>query len=134
MYNLLLSAFHQKSLIDHSLQKSPFESCALLFGSYQHHVYSITDILLTNNFEKSPIKFSISSDELLSGYKLAESNNTDIIGIFHSHTISEPYPSIIDKKFMKINPVVWLIFSNFTMKFKSYLLKSQIIEIPITTI
>jgi len=44
---------------------------------------------------------------------------------------SEPFPSGTDKKFMKINPVVWLIFSGITKDFKAYILNSDLIQVSI---
>jgi len=54
-----------------------------------------------------------------------------IIGIFHSHPDSEAFPSNTDKKFMELNPVVWIIYSGALRDFKAYVLETEILEIPI---
>jgi len=54
-----------------------------------------------------------------------------VIGIFHSHPNSDAYPSNTDEKFMKSNPVVWIIYSGINKDFKAYFLESDIVEIEI---
>ena len=114
-------------------EQIPNESCALLFGKTEGDKLVVKDLFLANNAEKSPVNFTISNEQLIMGYYKAEEKKLEVIGIFHSHPNSEPYPSGTDKKFMKINPVVWVIFSCITNNFKAYLLESDLVEIPITT-
>ena len=66
-----------------------------------------------------------------SGYQIAEKNQLEIVGIFHSHPNSDATPSNTDKKFMQNNPVPWIIFSGVNNDLKAYLLDSDVIEIPI---
>ena len=79
----------------------------------------------------SQTNFTISPEELLKGYQLAEKNQLEIVGIFHSHPNSDAIPSNTDKKFMQNNPVPWIIFSGVNNDLKAYLLDSDVIEIPI---
>jgi proteasome lid subunit RPN8/RPN11 len=51
-----------------------------------------------------------------------------IVGIFHSHP-AEPTPSSIDKKFMEINPVVWVIYSTITDQSRAYIFEEKIREV-----
>jgi proteasome lid subunit RPN8/RPN11 len=64
---------------------------------------------------------------------MAGDKGLEVIGIFHSHPDSDPYPSATDKKFMEINPVAWVIFSVMTKEFKAYMLESELITIPVVT-
>jgi len=86
---------------------------------------------LTKNIEESSINFTISNEQLIEGYRIAEEKKVEVIGIFHSHPNSDTYPSNTDKKFMHSNPVVWIIYSGINKDFKAYFLESDIIEIPI---
>ena len=131
--HIVLSASQKDILSKHSREQSPNESCALLFGRADGENFTVVDVFLTENIEKSPVNFTISNEKLLQGYTEAESKKLDVIGIFHSHPDSEPYPSITDKKFMHINPVVWVIFSLLSNDFKAYILEPEIIEIPIVS-
>ena len=42
---------------------------------------------------------------------MAEEKGLDVVGIFHSHPKSLPSPSNTDIKFMKGNPIPWIIYS-----------------------
>jgi len=91
----------------------------------------VKDVFLTENIDDSPINFTISNEELLKAYKMAEEKNLDVVGIFHSHPSSNAYPSSTDKKFMYSNPVIWIISSGESNELKAFQLEPEIIEIPI---
>lgn len=113
--------------------KNPNESCALLFGRKDSSSLLVDEVFIAKNIDDSQVNFTISNEQLIQGYKIAEEKGLEVIGIFHSHPNSEPYPSLTDKKFMEINPVSWVIFSNITNNFKAFLFESEIKEIPIVT-
>ena len=127
MQKIILSQSDKKILTEHAEKEKPNESCAILFGRDEQ----VSEVFLAENIEESPVNFTISNEQLIEGYKLAEEKQVDVIGIFHSHPNSEAYPSNTDKKFMQSNPVAWIIYSGVTKDFKAYLLESDIIEIPI---
>ena len=127
MQKIILSQSDKKTLADFAENEKPNESCAILFGKND----LVSEVFLAKNIEESPVNFTISNEQLLEGYKLAEEKKMDIIGIFHSHPDSEAYPSNTDKKFMQSNPVAWIIYSGVNQDFKAYILESDIIEIPI---
>ena len=127
MQKIKLSESNKKLLSEFSENQKPNESCALLFGKDD----IVLDLFLTENIEKSPVNFTISNEQLIEGYNMAEEKKMDVIGIFHSHPDSEAYPSNTDKKFMQTNPVVWIIYSGINKNFRAFFLESDIIEIPI---
>ncbi|MFB5625764.1 MAG: Mov34/MPN/PAD-1 family protein [Nitrosopumilus sp.] len=127
MQKIKLSQTDKKILSEYSENQKPNESCALLFGKDN----TVMDLFLTENIEKSPVNFAISSKQLIEGYKIAEEKHMQVIGIFHSHPDSEAYPSNTDKKFMQSNPVAWIIYSGINKNFRAYFLESEIVEIPI---
>ena len=127
MKKIKISYLDKKILSEYSENQKPNESCAILFGKNDQ----ISDLFLTVNTEESPINFTISNDQLIEGYKIAEEKELDVIGIFHSHPNSDAFPSNTDKKFMQSNPVVWMIYSGINKNFKAFILESDIIEIPI---
>ncbi|RMW38439.1 MAG: M67 family peptidase [Nitrosopumilus sp.] len=127
MQKIILSISDKKILTEHAENEKPNESCAILFGKEN----TVSDIFLTKNIEESPVNFTISNEQLIQGYKIAEEKKVDVIGIFHSHPNSEAYPSNTDKKFMQSNPVAWVIYSGANRDFRAYLLESEIKEIPI---
>ena len=130
---LVLTESHRNILSKLSKDLSPNESCAILFGKTENDTLVVQEIYIADNKEESPVNFTISNEQLIQGYQEAEKKNLEVIGIFHSHPSSEPIPSETDKKFMKINPVAWVIFSCMTNNFKAYILESDINEIPVVT-
>ena len=121
----------RKNLELHANEQNPYEACAILLGNKDEKIWNATEIFLTENIEKSEINFTVSNEQLLEGYKMAEETGLDIVGIFHSHPKSLPSPSNTDVKFMKGNPIPWIIYSGLTKEMKAYLLDSEIIQISI---
>jgi len=127
LQKIILSQSDKKILTEHAENEEPNESCAILFGKDS----LVSEVFLTKNIEESPVNFTISNEQLIEGYKIAEEKRIEVIGVFHSHPNSDAYPSNTDKKFMLSNPVVWIIYSGINKNFKAYLLESDIIEITI---
>lgn len=130
LQKIILSESHKKILKEHAKKEHPNESCALLFGIAGKTV-KVKEVFVTENIEDSPVNFTVSNEQLIEGYKEAEKKNLDVVGIFHSHPSSDAIPSNTDKKFMETNPVVWVIFSGVSEKFRAFVLDSETKEIPI---
>jgi len=128
---VVLAQKEKDQLITHAIEQQPHESCAMLLGKKVDDAWNIKEIFLTQNIDNSQINFTISPEELLKGYQLAEKMHLELVGIFHSHPNSDTTPSDTDKKFMRNNPVPWIIFSGVTNDLTAYLLNSDVIEIPI---
>lgn len=127
LQKIILPESIKKILTNHAENENPNESCALLYGNGE----IVSEVFLTKNIEESPVNFTISNEQLIEGYKIAEEKKLQVIGIFHSHPNSEAYPSSTDKKFMHSNPVVWIIYSGINKNFKAYVLESDVVEISI---
>ena len=128
---VVLAQKEKDQLITHAIEQQPHESCAMLLGKKVDDAWNIKEVFLTQNIDNSQINFTISPEELLKGYQLAEKMHLELVGIFHSHPNSDTIPSDTDKKFMQNNPVPWIIFSGVTNDLTAYLLDSDVIEIPI---
>ena len=126
---IILTKAQRQILSTEAINKKPNESCALLFGKKENEKITVNEVFLTENIEKSPVNFTISADQRLEADKIERESNLKIISIFHSHPDSEAYPSNTDKKFMELNPVVWIIFSGISKEFKAYVLEKEILEI-----
>ena len=128
---IVLAQKEKDKLVDHAIEQQPSESCAMLFGKKVGDDWNVKEVFLTQNIDNSQTNFTISPEELLKGYQIAQKNQLEVVGVFHSHPNSDAIPSNIDKKFMQNNPVPWIIFSGVNNNLKAYLLDSDIIEIPI---
>ena len=129
--NIVLTKDQTDILKQHSEKNSPNEACAILFGKTEDDNVIIKEVFLTKNIEDSPVNFTISPEELIFAYSKAERENLDVSAIFHSHPGSVAYPSTTDKKFMEINPVPWVIFSNIHDEFKAYIYDLDLVPVPV---
>ena len=128
MQGIWLTSGQIEELVNIAKDVLPDESCALLLGENN----AVGEILPMRNVDESPITFSIEPTELLHAYELAESKGMQVIAIFHSHP-AKPFPSSTDRKFMQINPVVWLIYSTSESRLKAFVYddNDSVKEIPI---
>ena len=131
MESIILAQKEKDKLVTHAISEQPSESCAMLFGKKVGDNWNVKEVFLTQNIDDSQTNFTISPEELLKGYQIAEKNQLEVVGIFHSHPNSDAIPSNTDKKFMQNNPVPWIIFSGANNDLKAYMLDSTIIEIQI---
>ena len=123
---IFLTAGQIDQLASIAKRSLPNESCAFLLGKDER----VVEILPMRNSDESTISFSIEPQEVLRAYDLAESKKLQVIGIFHSHP-AKPEPSSTDRKFMEINPVVWLIYSTTEHRFKAYVYDSDVSEVAV---
>ena len=131
MQKIILTEAQKQILSNHADNEKPNESCAILFGTDNEEEIKVEKVFLTKNIDQSPVNFTISAEQRLEADKMERESQLKIIGIFHSHPDSKAYPSDTDKKFMELNPEVWIIFSGISKDFKAYVLEQEISEIPI---
>jgi [CysO sulfur-carrier protein]-S-L-cysteine hydrolase len=123
---IFLTAGQIDQLVSFAKRSLPNESCAFLLGKNGR----VVEILPMRNSDQSTVSFSIEPQEVLRAYDLAESKKLQVIGIFHSHP-ARPAPSSTDRRFMEINPVVWLIYSTTEQKFKAFVYDSDVMEVAV---
>jgi len=128
---IILNQEQIDTLIEHSIKSHPNESCAMLLGTYNDQQWNVKEVFLTNNMEQSETNFTISPEELLYGHKLAEEKQLELVGVFHSHPNSNAIPSDTDKKFMKGNPVPWIIYSGINNDLNAFILGTDIENVSI---
>lgn len=121
-----LTARQVEELINIAKGALPNESCAFLLGRSDR----VIEIMPMRNAEESEVSFSIEPQQVLHAYELAESKKLQVIGIFHSHP-ARPAPSGTDRKFMEINPVVWLIYSTTENRLKAYVYDIDVREVAL---
>lgn len=109
----------------------PMESCALLLGKAEYVLDTVQDFISLRNEDHSKYSFSVHSMELFYAYQKARKSGLSVIGIFHSHP-SLPSPSKKDRKFMELNPIVWLIYSTLNHKYSAFLYSDGIMPVQIS--
>jgi proteasome lid subunit RPN8/RPN11 len=81
-------------MVGHALTGLPDEACGLLVGSYGGE--EATHIFLTENAAASALIYEIDPKEMLAVDRAARALGADIMGVFHSHTHTDAYPSPTD--------------------------------------
>ena len=79
-------------MIDQSLREYPLEACGLFGGSNDH----ATNIYPARNDAASARLYTLNPTDYLRADRAAEASGSQIIGVYHSHTHSEAYPSQTD--------------------------------------
>jgi proteasome lid subunit RPN8/RPN11 len=97
-------------LYKHAERSLPLESAALLFGIVHDTVMSVSRVVCVSNDAQSVTRFAVDPETQYHLLIEAEEKGEELIGIFHSHP-APTYPSETDLRYMKLNPVPWLIAS-----------------------
>ena len=132
--SIIIKNSDKEKLIQHARHEEPYESCAILIGEEIETGWKVIEVFLTENTEKSKINFTINPQEEFEIDEIAKQKNLEIVSIFHSHPTSEPAPSNTDKKFMRVNPYPWIIYSGNTNTMKAYSLDLELNDISIDVV
>lgn len=89
---LQVPKFIVEAMFEHALRETPYECCGLLAGKDGW----VTRHYPTVNADRSATTYNIESRELFRIHKAVREEGLDILGIYHSHTMSEAYPSSTD--------------------------------------
>jgi proteasome lid subunit RPN8/RPN11 len=81
-------------MVAHCLSGLPDEACGLLVGSYGGD--EATHVFPTPNAAASAMIYQIDPREMLRVDREARALGADIVGVFHSHTHTDAYPSATD--------------------------------------
>ena len=123
--SIILSEKDKQELVKYAESEKPYESCAILIGNESDENWTIKKIFLTENTAKSRVTFTISPDKEFEVDQIAQKINMEIVCIFHSHPESEAHPSETDKKFMRVNPFPWIIYSGTTKEMNCFILENE---------
>ena len=101
MLPLTFSKALYDNMVDHCRSKYPKEACGILAGSAGRSVPTgqerlVLQLYPMTNVEDSPIGYSMDPKEQLTIEKQMRQRNQGMLGIYHSHTASDAYPSSVD--------------------------------------
>ena len=123
--SIILSENDRQELAKYAEAQKPYESCAILVGNETDDNWTVKEVVLTENTAKSKVTFTISPDKEFEVDQKAKKSNKQIVCIFHSHPESEAQPSETDKKFMRVNPFPWIIYSGTTKEMNCFVLQDE---------
>jgi proteasome lid subunit RPN8/RPN11 len=89
---LVLSQWHIDEIVSHAKSVLPDEACGLLFG----HGNEVVEVTPVTNSEPSPVSYVFDPKEQLSVMNGMKERGLTLVGIFHSHPVSPPVPSLTD--------------------------------------
>lgn len=81
-------------MIAHCLIALPYEGCGLLVGDLDPA--TVHRVVRTENLARSSRLYTVGSRDILETDRAAEAEGLSIVGVFHSHTHTDPYPSPTD--------------------------------------
>ncbi len=79
-------------MVEHGLAAFPNEACGLLAGKDGRPV----KFFAMTNQDASPVSYRLDPREQLTVFDEIDDEGWDLLGIFHTHTHSEAYPSETD--------------------------------------
>jgi len=93
---LVLSKTLYDEVIAHCRSRYPKEACGLLAGAQGAAEWTVVQVYPMRNVEDSPVGYSMDPKEQLLVENQMRQRRQMLIGIFHSHTATEAYPSPVD--------------------------------------
>lgn len=81
-----------EEMIDHARSEKPNECCGLLGGKDG----TVLQLYRCDSAEKSPYRYYLDPKDQIRVIRELDDKGWDLIGIYHSHTHSEAYPSKTD--------------------------------------
>ena len=90
---LSFSASLCNAMVASCVRALPNEGCGLLLGNVDG---TVVDVVASPNVADSAKVYEIDSRVLLRTYRRAEDEGLEVLGVYHSHTHSEAYPSSTD--------------------------------------
>ena len=89
---ICLNPQHLQKMIAHVSAEAPLEACGILAGIGDRS----TAVIPVTNILASPVRYRIDPTEQLEAMVDIEENGWQILGLFHSHTKGQAYPSRTD--------------------------------------
>jgi len=96
-----------KEMVEHGLREFPNEACGLLAGTDGVPVR----FFAMRNLDASPVSYRLDPHEQLKVFDEMDEAGLELLGIFHTHTHSEAYPSETDTKLAFYPEATYLVMS-----------------------
>jgi len=107
----LFLSFADRRYLSRLVESSrPKEACGFLLGRSVDDGFVVLKITPAVNALDSAVAFKITPSDVFKAFDEADMLGLEVIGVYHSHP-APPEPSEVDLRYMKINPMVWLIIS-----------------------
>jgi len=85
-----------EEIIAHGRRAYPKEACGIVAGPVGEEDHVVVQVYPMSNVEDSPIGYAMDPREQLSVEQSMRQRRQRMVGIYHSHTATEAYPSSVD--------------------------------------
>ena len=99
------------TIVGHCYDGLPHEACGLLIGPLGADgapTGAITRAWPCRNEAASAMIYTVDGRDFLKASRAAEATGDEIVGVWHSHTHSDPYPSVTDVR-QAVDPTWWYV-------------------------
>ncbi len=107
MQMLRISDDLYREMVEHGLREFPNEACGLLAGRDGVPVR----FFAMRNLDASPVSYRLDPKEQLQVFDRMDEEGWELLGIFHTHTHSEAYPSETDLRLAFYPDAYYLVMS-----------------------
>jgi proteasome lid subunit RPN8/RPN11 len=107
---LRLSHAQYETVVSHCFDGFPDEACGLLAGPLVDAASTgeITEAHPCRNADQSARTYTVDSRDYLRAMRAAEERGDEIVGVWHSHTHTDAYPSPTDVR-QAVDPAWWYV-------------------------
>jgi proteasome lid subunit RPN8/RPN11 len=107
---LRLTHAQYETVISHCFDGFPDEACGLLAGPFANGVATgtVSGAYPCSNADASARTYTVDPRDYLRATRDCEARGDEIIGVWHSHTHTDPYPSTTDVR-QAVDPAWWYV-------------------------
>ena len=109
---VVISKEHYEVVVGHCFDGLPDEACGLLAGPLADGgavpTYEVGGVYPCRNSDRSARTYTVDPRDYLRSMRDAESRGHEIIGVWHSHTHTDAYPSPTDVR-QSVDPAWWYV-------------------------
>jgi proteasome lid subunit RPN8/RPN11 len=108
--SLRLSHAQYEAVVSHCFDGFPDEACGLFAGPLVDAASTgeITGVYPCRNADQSARTYTVDSRDYLRAMRDAEDRGDEIVGVWHSHTHTDAYPSPTDVR-QAVDPMWWYV-------------------------
>jgi proteasome lid subunit RPN8/RPN11 len=106
---LRMTEGQRRAILDHCRSGLPYEACGLIFGKGRE----AAEVRPMRNAARSTTFYELDPREQIDAMESARKEGLDLVGIFHSHPVTRPYPSKTDIEFAGFWEDVWFLIASF---------------------
>jgi proteasome lid subunit RPN8/RPN11 len=94
-------------IVQHAADELPNECCGLLVGAPDEVAWTVR----SKNLAQSPTRFLVDPEAHFRALRLARAAGLAVVGAYHSHPVTEPVPSAVDRAEVSDTDFLYLIVS-----------------------